>query len=202
MNSTTFTVLGIALCLTTACQSTAPPTARFMAGGGYSEVDIDVSGLGSDEIEGYHATLRGEIAQAPDFAPNVEFGARLLTGLHDFEDTEDGITLELETFDLGAVAVVRPFLDINESFRLYVEAFGGYRHYWGESEARGFGISIDDDDDDGGGIFGAGIGSEYKIDDSTRFLFGLEWSRHYSSTSDVDFDTDDYAALIGIAVVF
>lgn len=184
--------------LLASCKSPAPSTVRVMIGGGPSELEVDAGG--SATIDGTYYTIR--IEGAEEVANNIELGVRFLTGTHSFDESEGGLSLDLDTVDFGLVGVVRPFYDFNETFRIYAEGFAGYRHYFGESKISGLGISIRENNNDGGPIFGGGVGGEYLLGDGRRLLLGVEFSRHLTSDSGVDLDADDLAFLIGLSFSF
>lgn len=193
----TLPILFIALLLAS-CETSKPKTLRIMLGAGSSELEVD--GNSSQTIDGDQLSFRVEVAQ--EVASNVEFGIRGLLGTHDFDETEGGLTLDFETTDLGLVGVVRPFVDINQDFRAYIEGFAGYRHYFGDATISGPGISISSEDDDGGAIFGLGLGGEFRLNDRSRIVLGIEFSRHLTNDAGIDLDADDLSFLIGMSLSF
>ncbi len=192
------------LVLLTACESTKDMGLRTMAGGGFSSLGVDVSGVGNERIDGHQASVRVEVTKQPEYMPNMEVGLRFLGGFHGYDQTENGLSLDLDTWDLGAAVVFRPFVDLGETgVRLYAEGFVGYRHYWGDARlGDSTGTISSGKDDDGGVLFGAGLGTEIKMTKNGSLLLGLEWARHLTGDDGVDLDMDDFSALVGWSIKF
>ena len=55
---------------------------------------------------------------------------------------------------------------------------------------------------DGGVLFGAGLGSEFKMDEGNSLLISAEWSRNLTEKFGMDLDFDDFSALIGWSTSF
>lgn len=188
--------LGALLC---GCHSTEGMSVRTTVTGAISELSVD-TGTESGDVDGGGGSARVEFAQEPEHFSNVQVGLRVGAGGHSFSESANGLNLDVDTFDLEAVAVVRPFIDLSDNWRLYGEGFAGYRHTFGDSTlSDSFGAVLSDSGDDGGFLFGAGLGAEYALSQRSRLLLGVEWSRYLTEDAGIDLDTDDLAAMIGMA---
>lgn len=195
MKRTMLLVAGLA-CLV-GCESTEGWRLRTMAGGGASRLTDEFEG-NSSSFSGLQASVRAEVANPIDYMKNTEVGLRLIAGVHQFDETEDGVTVDFDTIDLGLAPVFRGFLDVSSSVRLYGEVFGGYRQVWGDLTVSASGMSETVRGDDGGIFFGGGIGAEFAISHNSSFLLGAEWSRNRLKDEGETLDLDDFSLLVGM----
>lgn len=180
-----------------ACESMNDTRLRTSIGVGQTEV----TGEYKDEsraVSGSQMSGRVEISRESTTIPNVEVGLRALVGTHGVEETEDKITLELDSMDLGGAVVIRPYVDISEQVRAYFEGFAGYRHSWGGLEVRDkHDKLLTSDGNDGGLMFGAGGGFEIELSKGHDLLIGVEWSRSLMQDSGLKLDLDDFSVVVG-----
>lgn len=192
-----FVILGLLL-LSTSC--TSVDSMRAVGGFGLANVRGERVGLEeSARDSGPSAGLAFEVTSRSESFENVEVGLRVGAQARSIDTEHGGADIELESLDFHAAPVLRYLIPVTEDFSLYAQGMAGYGHVFGDSTIG----PVRSNDNGGGFVFGAGLGAQLRVSDSTSALLGVEWMRtDVRSLDQLDVEAEDLSATFGFVVDF
>lgn len=145
-------------------------TNHIHAGGGYSSGKLNIQGLKIDSDSGYNLALGGNFALYNEYTS--DYGLDLLVGVGYSKLKKDDTYAVWGTIHNGSISgtgiqtALRPYIKLNDQFKLFVNAGLGWWHSKYKESARnpstGAHVSVSNKED--GFAWGLGAGVEFVID--------------------------------------